>query len=99
MTDLLLADEKKISVRLNVVAIKCQRCDLRLAVSLVAPIGTTSACALADPAQRKWCLGIERDKSLQLPGFLMALEAIDAIDVDLRVVKTGCGKPIDDLPA
>jgi hypothetical protein len=42
---------------------------------------------------------MERDKSLQLPGFLMALQAFDEIDLDLRVVKTGCGKPIDNLPA
>jgi hypothetical protein len=44
-------------------------------------------------------LQIARDKSLQFPGFLVTLQAIDEIDLDLRVVKTGCDKPIEDLPA
>ena len=41
----------------------------------------------------------ERDEPLQFPGLLVALQAIDEIDLDLRVVKAGCGEPIDDLLA
>src|SRR5262245_22290415 len=48
---------------------------------------------------KKRRLRIERDKSLQLPSLLVALQAVDQSDLDMCVVKTGCGKPIDDLPA
>src|SRR5262245_38465243 len=50
-------------------------------------------------SSQRTTLEIARDKSLQFPGFLVTLQAIDEIDLDLRAVKAGCGKPISDLPA
>src|SRR5262245_1234170 len=42
-------------------------------------------------------LGIERNEPLQLPGLLVALQAVDEVDLDLRGVKAGCGEPRDDV--
>jgi hypothetical protein len=36
-------------------------------------------------------LRFERDEPLQLSGFLVSLQAVDEIDFDLRVAKTGGG--------
>jgi hypothetical protein len=44
-------------------------------------------------------LAHQRDEALQLPGLLVALQTIDEIDLDLRVVKTRFGEPSDDLLA
>src|SRR5262245_5002485 len=55
----------------------------------------TRGCRMYGALARERRLGIERDKSLELAGFLMALQAVHEIDLDLRVVKTGCGESID----
>ena len=41
------------------------------------------------PIAKERHLGIARDKSFQLPGFVVTLQAIDEIDLDLRVRKFG----------